>query len=352
LVGLVTRDQEETIEYLQSENKVLRELVAKALGAKRIRFTERQRRRLAEFGRKLGWRRLVKYCGVATPGTIYAWHRRLIAKKYDSSAQRKGRPIGRPPISPETRRLVIRLASENRLWGYRRIRDVAKSLGHVLCKTTVASILAEAGIEPAPERNGMSWAEFMKIHWHAIASCDFFDVEVLTMRGYVRFQVFFVMRIETREVHIAGISSNINGPWMRQMARNLTDVDDGFLGGMRYLIHDRDPLFTKEFRNLLGGSGVECMKLPAKSPNLNAHAERFVRTARETLSQYIFFGEKHLPYVLAETMKHYSEERHHQGLGGKLIRPVVANDNVDCDGQIERKERLGGLLNFYHRTAA
>jgi len=260
--------------------------------------------------------------------------------------------MGRPPVSTETRRLVTRLATENKSWGYRRIRDVAKSLGHVLCKTTVATILAEAGIEPAPERNGMSWAEFMKIHWHAIASCDFFHVEVLTMCGYVRFQVFFVMRIATREVHIAGISPNANGPWMQQMARNLTDVEDGFLRGMQHLLHDRDPLFTKEFRHLLGGSGVECKRLPAKSPNLNAHAERFVRTARETLRQYIFFGEKHLRYVLAETMTHYNEERHHQGLGGKLIRPVVANDNVDCDGQIERKGRLGGLLNFYHPTAA
>ncbi len=160
------------------------------------------------------------------------------------------------------------------------------------------------------------------------------------------------MRIETREVQIAGISSNINGAWMRQMARNLTDFEDGFLRGMRYLIHDRDPLFTKEFSHLLGGSGVECKKLPAKSPNLNAHAERFVRTARETLSQYIFFGEKHFRYVLAETMEHYHEERHHQGLGGQLIRPKIANDNLNHDGEIQRRERLGGLLNFYHRTAA
>ena len=113
LVGLVTRDQEQVIEYLQSENKVLRELLNNALGGRRIRLTERQRRRLAEFGRKLGWRRLPKYCGVVTPRTIYAWHRRLIAKKHDSSKQRKGKPMGRPPKGDETRKLVIRLALEN-----------------------------------------------------------------------------------------------------------------------------------------------------------------------------------------------------------------------------------------------
>jgi putative transposase len=353
LVGLGTRDQEQVIEYLQSENKVLRELLAKGLGGKRIKFTERQRRRLAEFGRRLGWRRLVKYCGVVTPGTIYAWHRRLIAKKYDSSEQRKGKPMGRPPKSDETRKLVIRLALENKAWGCRRISDVAKSLGHPVCKTTVSDILEAAGIEPAPERGkGMSWSEFLRIHWGAIASCDFFNVEVLTLRGYVRFQVFFVMRISTREVEIGGISPNINGIWMLQVARNLTDAYDGFLLGIKYLIHDRDPLFTKAFSDLLGGSGVECKKLPAKSPNLNAHAERFVRTARETLGQHVFFGERHLRYVLSETMEHYNAERHHQGLGGKLIRPEIANDNVELEGQLKCRERLGGLLKFYTRTAA
>jgi len=349
LLGLVTRDHGEVIEYLQSENKVLREVLA----GKRIRFTERHRRRLAEFGRKLGWRRLVKYCGIVTPGTIYAWHRRLIAKKYDSSEQRKGKRVGRPPTGEETRKLVIRLALENTAWGYRRIRDVAKSLGHPVCKTTVSDILEAAGIEPAPERReGMSWSEFMRIHWDAIASCDFFNVEVLTMHGYVRFQVLFVMRIAEREVQIAGISRNINGAWMLQVARNLTDVHDGFLSGIKYLIHDRDPLFTKDFRDLLGGSDVKCKKLPAKSPNLNSHAERFVRTARETLSQHIFFGERHLRYVLSETLEHYNSERHHQGLGGRLIRPVIANDNVNASGQIDCRERLGGLLKFYSRAAA
>lgn len=353
LVGLVTWDQAQIIEYLQTENKVLREQLDAALHGKRMRFTERQRRRLAEFGRKLGWRRLAKYCQIVTPRTIYKWHARLIANKYDSSEQRKGKPMGRPPAGEETRKLVIRLALDNKSWGYRRISDVAKSLGHEVCKTTVATILEAAGIDPAPQRGkGMSWSDFLRTHWDAIASCDFFNVEVLTLRGYVRFQVFFVMRISTREVQIAGISPNINGTWMLQMARNLTDAHDGFLLGIKHLIHDRDPLFTTSFRDLLAGCGVKCKKLPAKSPNLNAHAERFVRTARETLSQHIFFGERHLRHVLAETMEHYHAERHHQGLGGTLIRPLIANDNTNRDGQIVCRERLGGLLRFYSRTAA
>ena len=161
--------------------------------------------------------------------------------------------------------LVIQLARENRAWGYRRISDVAKSLGQTVSKTTEATILEAAGIEPAPERRtGMSWSEFLRIHWDAIVSCDFFSVEALTLRGYVRFQVFFVMRIATREVEIAGISPNINGSWMVQMARNLTDAHDGFLLHARYLIHDADPLFTQDFKELLEPPGS------AKEPELQS----------------------------------------------------------------------------------
>ncbi len=139
---------------------------------------------------------------------------------------------------------------------------------------------------------------------------------------------------------------------MLQMARNLTDAHDGFLLGSKYLLHDRDTLFTKDFRKLLGDSDVRCKRLPAKSPNLNAHAKRFVRTARETLSEHIFFGERHLRYVVSETVMHYNQERHHQGLGGELIRPNIANDNANPYREIECRERLGGLLKFYSRRAA
>jgi len=138
---------------------------------------------------------------------------------------------------------------------------------------------------------------------------------------------------------------------MNQIARNLTDAEDGFLNGSRYLIHDRDPLFTKSFRETLGSSGVETVKLPARSPNLNAHAERFVRSVKsECLAQIIPIGERHLRHAVSEYMEHYHVERNHQGIGNELIEDQRRTTSMI--GGIERRERLGGMLNYYYRRAA
>jgi hypothetical protein len=153
-------------------------------------------------------------------------------------------------------------------------------------------------------------------------------------------------------VHIAGIRVDPDGEWMKQVARNLTDGFDGFLLNARYLIHDRDPLFTDEFRAMLRHSGVEPLKLPARSPNLNPHAERFVKSIKhECLSHFVFFGERHLRYVIKEYIAHYLEERFHQGLDGELIRARNADGDADV-GPIRCRQRLGGMLNYYHRAAA
>ena len=138
--------------------------------------------------------------------------------------------------------------------------------------------------------------------------------------------VFFVMKLETREVHIAGIRVDPDGAWMKQMARNLTDPIDGFLRGATHLIHDADPLFTEDFKALLQSSsfaeseGVQCIKIPPRSPNCNAHAERFVRSIKdECLRHFLFFGQRHLRYVILEYMAHYHQERFHQDVGSSLI---------------------------------
>jgi putative transposase len=142
---------------------------------------------------------------------------------------------------------------------------------------TIKAILKDHGIEPAPERRTkMPWKTFLAAHWDALAAADFFTVEVLTMAGLVRYVVLFVMKLKTRTVEVAGITRQPSGSWMTQVARNLTDADDGFLRGMDYLILDRDPLYTAAFRDLLRDSGVKPLLLPARSPNLNAFAERFV----------------------------------------------------------------------------
>ena len=277
--------QLQAIDYLREENRILRE----QLGGRRVRFNDDQRRRLAVKAKRLGRRVLAEIASIVTPETLLAWHRKLIAQKYDGTAHRSP---GRPRIAGEIEALVVRLAEENRDWGYRRIEGALSNLGHDLARSTIAQILARHGIEPAPERSRKTtWKEFLSQHWELIVASDFFTVEVWTRRGLQRFIVLFFIDLSTRKVEIAGIAQAANGLWMSQIARNLTDSEDGILIGRRYLIHDRDPLFTAEFLSMIGDAGVESVKLPPRSPNLNAYAERFVRSIKEScLDRMIFFG--------------------------------------------------------------
>jgi len=248
------------------------------------------------------------------------------------------------------------MALENLNWGYTKIRDALRTgLKIEIGRTTVADILAEEGIEPAPEREKKrTWKQFLKMHWDTLYACDFFSVEALGPFGMVRYMVFFVIEVKSRAVEIAGITVDPGEEWMKQVARNLVDPVDGFLRGATHLIHDRDPLFTEAFLGILGARGVESVKIPAQSPNCNPHAERFVKTIKyECLNHFIIFGERHLRRLIKEFVEHYMTERFHQGLGGQLIRKQVGptNDN-GAAGKVVRRSRLGGMLNYYHREAA
>ena len=276
--------QLQVIDYLREENRVLRE----QLGDRRLRLNDHQRRRLAARAKVLGRKVLDQIATIVMPETLLAWHRKLIAQKYDGTAHRAP---GRPRTAGEIESLVVRM-EENRDWGYRRIQGALSNLGHELARSTIAQILERHGIEPALERiRKTTWKEFLSQHWELIVATDFFTVEVWTRRGLKRFMVLFIMGLSTRKVQIAGIASSANGLWMSQIARNLTDAEEGILTGKRYLIHDRDPLFTAEFLKMIADAGVESVKLPPRSPNLNAHAERFVRSIKEScLERLIFFG--------------------------------------------------------------
>src|SRR5205085_5899029 len=270
-------------------------------------------------------------------GHLAAWHRKLIAQKYDGSERR--RP-GRPRTRPELEALVVRMAEENRGWGYRRIQGALSNLKHKLARSTIAAILERHGIEPAPERNRRTtWREFLARHWELILAADFFTVEVWTRRGLQRFLVLFFIDLSTRKVELGGIASTANGLWMSQIGRNVTDAVDGILTGKRYLIHDRDPLFTAEFLSMLADVGVQSVKLPPRSPNLNAHAERFVRSIKEScLDRLILFGETSLRKAVHHFVAHYHLERNHHGLQNRLI---VADPQVFQNaGRIERRHRL------------
>jgi transposase InsO family protein len=224
------------------------------------------------------------------------------------------------------------------------------NLGQSIGRTTVRRILQRAGLEPAPERHkGMSWKQFLKIHWYTLAAADLFTVEVWTIGGLVRYLVLFVIALSTRKVEIAGIAPDPGGKWMKQVARNLTDPFAGFLRNKKYLIHDRDPLFTEVFAQMLKVADVETVKLPPQSPNLNALAERFVRSINsECLERMILFGEASLRHAIEQFVEHYHRERNHQGLANRLIQPDERAGQAD--GKIHCHERLGGLLRYYHRA--
>ena len=321
----------------------------KELLGKQPRFNDDQRRRLALKSKRLDRKALDRFASLVTPNTLLAWHRRLVAQKYDSSQRRKP---GRPCTKEEIQELILKLARENRTWGYTRIQGALANLRHEVSRTTIARVLQGAGLEPAPgRRKGMTWQEFLKTHWDVLAATDFFTVELWTAKGLIRYHVLFVIKLATREVQIAGSVPEPWESWVGQMARNLTDPWTGFLRSCRWLIHDRSSLFSEHFRQLLRSAKVEGLRLPARSPNLNAFAERFVRSIRqECLDRMIFFGEASLCRAVTEFVSHYNRERNHQGLHNKIIQPEFLE--FPATGTIRRRKRLGGLLNYYYREAA
>ena len=257
--------------YMREEQRILMELLHQATGKKRFAFTADHRRRLAIRGKDLTAKERKACCRIVRPETILAWYRQLSARKYDSS---RTRSVGRPRKPDEIRNLVLRLANENLGWGYTKIRDALRGLKIEIGRTTVANILVEAGLEPAPERiKKKTWTTFLKSHWSTLYACDFFTVETLGTFGTVRHMVFFVIELKTRIVHVAGIRVDPDEAWMLQILRNLCDPSDGFLRGAKFLVHDRDPLFTKQWKLFSQAAGSPAFPFRRKA-----------RTATLTLS--------------------------------------------------------------------
>ena len=266
VAGWMNRKQQQLIDYLLEENHVLRE----QLGKQRLRFSDAQKKRLALKAKSVGLRRLKEIASAATPQALMNWYRTLIRGKYDGS---KNKGPGRPSTAAEVKELVVGLAKENRGWGYSRIQGALAHLGHEIGRSTIRQILLGAGLAPAPERSkGKTWKEFLRAHWSVMSAADFFTVEVLTLGGLQRYSVLVLMELCTRRVTIGGIVAEPTGRWIEQVARGLVDGFGGVLAGQRYLIHDRGAVFTERFGSILAALGVEAVKLPARSPNLNNHA--------------------------------------------------------------------------------
>jgi putative transposase len=237
--------------------------------------------------------------------------------------------------------------------GYDRIVGALANLGYRVSNQTVGHILTRHGIPPAPERQTTTtWKEFIRTHMDVLVATDFFTAEVWTLGGLVTYYILFFIHLESRKVHMAGVTPHPNEPWMMQIARNVTMETWGILAPGHYLIHDRDGKYCQAFHQIIDAAGVVQVPLPARSPNLNVYAERWVRSVKEEcLSRVILFGEASLRHALTQYVGHFHHERNHQGKGNVLLFPIVSPGTARR-GSVQCRERLGGLLKYYHCDAA
>jgi putative transposase len=227
-----------------------------------------------------------------TPATLLRWHRELVSRRWTYPHRRPGRP----PTPADVRELIVRLARENPSWGYRRIQGELVGLGIKLAASTIWTILKKARIEPAPKRLEPSWSEFLRQQAGSILECDFLTVDTLFLR---RFYVLFFIELATRRVHLAGITTNPDGRWVTQQARNLLMQLDDQDVRPRILVRDRDSKFTRDFDTVFRSEGIRVIKAPVRAPKARAHAERWVGSVRrECLDRLLILGRRHLHHVL------------------------------------------------------
>ena len=328
---------------LRHENAVLRRHVS------RVRYDPADRVWFAALARLLPRRRWTEIFPV-TPATLLAWHRRLAAAKYDTSKRRKP---GRPPTARSIARLVVRLAKENPLWGYRRIHGELTKLGLAVAPSTVWEILHAAGIDPAPRRSGPTWRQFLHAQAAGILAVDFLHVDTVLLK---RLYVLVFIEHGTRRMHLGGVTAHPTGEWTVQQARNLALTLDERFDAIRFLIRDRGSNFTASFDAVFQATGARILRTAVQAPRMNAICERLVGTLRrELLDRVLILGEAHLRAVLTDYQAHYNTARPHQGIAQRVpaderdTHPATATD-VDTR-QIRRKPVLNGLINEYVRAA-
>jgi transposase InsO family protein len=297
-------------------------------------------------------------CFSVTPETLLAWHRRVVARRWTY----RHRGPGRPPVDEETTALVVRLASENARWGYRRIQGELMKLGIRLAASTIARIMKDHDLGPAPRRTGPTWRAFLRAQASAIVATDFFTVDTLMFK---RLYVLFFIELGRRRVWITGVTAHPHASWVTQQGRNVTsDLDDEGVE-VKFLLRDRDTKYVAGFDTVFTAQGARLLRTPFRTPSANAYAERFVRTVRsECLDHIVIMNERHLEAVLRSYVRHYNLHRPHQGISQKIParddRPQVSvmsaatadHRNHRCfSGRVRRHDRLGGLIHEYERVA-
>jgi transposase InsO family protein len=282
---------------------------------------------------------------LVTPTTLLRWHRRLVARRWTYP-----RRTGRPPVGGEIRELVLRLARENPRWGYQRIVGEINGFGLKLSATTVRKILREEGIGPTGERHGLSWRAFLRQQAHTMLAVDFFSVETVSLR---RLYVLFFIELGSRRVHLAGCTANPTGAWTTQRAREFSWTLQDQPSRFRFLIRDRDSKFTRNFDAIFASEGIGIVKTPVRAPKANAIAERFVGTVRrECLDWLLILNRRHLEHVLHDYVDRYNSHRPHRSLD--LVPPAEIDRQrpfASCSRDVQRRDRLGGLIHEYSYAA-
>jgi putative transposase len=286
-------------------------------------------------------------CYFVRPETLLRWHRRLVAGAWTYPHRRPGRP----PLDQELQQLIIHLARENPRWGYQRIKGELLRLGMLVSATAIRTTLRRHGLDPAPRPTATTWRAFLRQQAEGIVACDFFTVDTVWLR---RLYVLFFIELATRTVHLAGVTANPTGMWATQQARNLLLVLDERGRRVRFLIRDRDAKFCRGFDDAFRAEGAEVLVTPVRTPNANAHAERWIRTIRaECLDWLLIVGRGHLEQILRIYVEHYNRHRPHRALGLEPPSPATGLTHVGEDRRtrVHRRDLLGGLLHEYRRAA-
>jgi hypothetical protein len=335
----ISSDTEAEVLVLRHELAVLRRQI------KRPMLHRRDKLFLAAMGRMLPREFIV------TPATLVRWHRELVRRKWTYKHRLSQ---GRPPIDPETRALIVRMARENSRWGCVRIKGELQGLGIVVSATTIRTILRRAGLGPAPRRDGPTWRQFLSAQAKGIVACDFFTVETVFLKTLY---VLVFLHIQSRRILGIGVSANPDGAWVTQQARNLVmDLDDEPERCIRFLLRDRDAKYWRSFDAVFAAEGMKVVLTPYRTPQANAHVERLIGgVRREVLDHVLIQGRRHLVDVLREYAAHHNSHRPHRGLG--LRRPHDVGRPTPGPGParpeaIKRREILGGLIQEYHARAA
>jgi putative transposase len=286
-------------------------------------------------------------CFIVKPETLLRWHRQLVKGAWTYPH----RGPGRPPLDPEVQQLIVRLATENPRWGYQRIRGELLRLGVQASATAIRATLRRHGLDPAPRRASTTWRAFLRQQAAGILACDFFTIDTVWLR---RLYVLFFIELDTRRVHLAGVTTNPDGVWVTQQARNLLLVLEEQGRQVRFLLRDRDGKFCRAFDDVFRSEGAEIVLTPVQAPNANAVAERFVGTVRaECLDWLLIVGRGHLDRVLRIYVKHYNRHRPHRALGLETPSPPadLGVARQAYQDRVHRHDLLGGLLHEYRRAA-